>query len=65
MSGVLGASPSPLTVCYSRFCKLSFPSVSVGKGLLLTQGGVAILLKDLGITLVHNEDKFWNDEITR
>lgn len=65
MSGVSGAFPSPQALCYSRFWELSFHSVNVRKGLLVTQGGVAMLLKDLGFTLVHNEDKLWNYEIIR
>lgn len=59
----LRSIPNPQAVCYSKFWKLSFHSVSVRKEELVTQGGVAILLKDLGFTLLHSEEKFWNYEI--
>lgn len=65
MSGVAGAFPAPQAVCHSRFWELNFHSVSVRKELLGTQGGVEILLKDLGFTLAHSENKFRNDEIIR
>lgn len=63
MSGISVTFLSPQAVCYSRFWELSFHSVSVRKGLLLTQGGITMLLIDLGFTPVLNEDKFWNYEI--